>query len=515
MRCYLLFIKLLICSIAIAQIPAPRFENIDINNISARFLSNGMIAFNSIEQSSHFEFPKGDSINGLAASSIWIEGYDDTNQLRLAAHYYNNGNDYFFGPIANSYDTTYNQRYNHVWKINASNIASHIASYQTLGYIVPTDIATWPGNGDVSNGEADKLAPYQDVNGDGIYNPALGDYPLILGDQALYMIYNDHSLTNGLNLGVEIHQMVYAFTDTAVENTIFINQRIYNKGQNNLHDVKLGWWNDFEIGNFYNDVVGCDTTLNLFFAYNGNEYDVNNGNVKGYDSSNVTLGAIYLNTKMESFLTYFDGANFPFSNLVNDTDFSGYMNCLSQNNVPLCYVFPGDPCSTNEWIDTLSVPITSGDRRGLGSSIKYNLPQDSMLSIDMAYTFAVGDPADSCLASGVTALKQNVPLVKNFYLLNKLGAQSPILSIGNVSSSKWKMNCFPNPAQDKVRIESSLLEDKEAIIRLFDIQGRVLLEQETLGVLVQQIDVSLLQRGIYFIAVETPKNKLLQKIVLQ
>ena len=47
--------------------------------------------------------------------------------------------------------------------------------------------------GDTSLGQAPYLAPFVDVDYDGLYNPALGDYPDVMGDQAIFFIFNDFS----------------------------------------------------------------------------------------------------------------------------------------------------------------------------------------------------------------------------------------------------------------------------------------------------------------------------------
>src|ERR1051326_191242 len=130
------------------------------------------------------------------------------------------------------------------------------------------------------------MAPFYDMNGDGIYNPYDKDYPLIPGDQAVYFIYNDnlrgaiHGQTNGQHLGTEIHGMAYAFActaDSALNNTIFINYTIINRSLVTYYNCYVGMWTDFDIGYSGDDYVGCDVSRNAFYAYNGNNNDGNGG----------------------------------------------------------------------------------------------------------------------------------------------------------------------------------------------------------------------------------------------
>jgi hypothetical protein len=41
------------------------------------------------------------------------------------------------------------------------------------------------------------LLPFADVNNNGIYDPSYGDYPNVLGDEALYLMYNDKFAAHG------------------------------------------------------------------------------------------------------------------------------------------------------------------------------------------------------------------------------------------------------------------------------------------------------------------------------
>jgi hypothetical protein len=101
------------------------------------------------------------------------------------------------GPISTTqaYNTlAYSNEYHDaIWKVSKAEILDHQANVQNPGYAVPAAIANWPGNGDTSLGIAAQLAPFIDLNGNGLYEPSLGDYPDIRGDEAVYVITNDVS----------------------------------------------------------------------------------------------------------------------------------------------------------------------------------------------------------------------------------------------------------------------------------------------------------------------------------
>src|SRR5690606_41439558 len=66
-------------------------------------------------------------------------------------------------------------QYDRLWSVTKQQVRDFIATG-----VATRDIREWPGNGDQSRGELPVLAPYEDVNGDGVYIPDSGDYPRYL-----------------------------------------------------------------------------------------------------------------------------------------------------------------------------------------------------------------------------------------------------------------------------------------------------------------------------------------------
>ncbi len=77
-------------------------------------------------------------------------------------------------------------------------------------------------------------------------------------------------------------------------------------------------------------------------------------------------------------------------------------------------------------------------------------------------------------------------------------------------------NCFPNPATDKAIISYSVMENENVKIRLFDINGQIILEKEegfkSKGLYFTEIDLSALSSGIYLYSVGTSDFK---KLVIE
>ena len=54
-----------------------------------------------------------------------------------------------------------------------------------------------------------------------------------------------------------------ALYNIAINNTLFVNMKIYNRGNYNLNDVYVGTWTDYDLGYYLDDYVGCNVPKNL------------------------------------------------------------------------------------------------------------------------------------------------------------------------------------------------------------------------------------------------------------
>ncbi len=297
------------------------YNTLDINNIKAGINANGYLFNHFIFSGSNgngnrifapaFEVPKGSGIHAMFASSLWIGGNSitgsDTSLHLAAVRYMQVGDDFWYGPVSNNYNSQYDEKWIHVWKLSLNDIKYHMNHYQDAGYEPKKEIATWPGNGDVANGEAAQLAPYYDKNNNGIYEPMQGDYPLIRGDEAVYFIFNDardyHTESQGRNMGIEIHGMAYAFNDeadSALWNTVFVHYDIYNRSDTTYYDTYFGNFADGDEGNAFDDYIRSDVKLGAMLAYNGDDFDEdytlgsNGVNYPGYGDKLPALGIVLL-----------------------------------------------------------------------------------------------------------------------------------------------------------------------------------------------------------------------------
>ncbi|RLD13188.1 hypothetical protein DRI50_07665 [candidate division KSB1 bacterium] len=135
-------------------------------------------------------------------------------------------------------------------------------------------------------------APYVDVNGNGMYDPVLdslgcpdatqGDYPGIRdADQVIWLVANDlnetatFNLSGSLPIGLEarITYWTYKGPYNPLINVIFKRVELINKSGFVLDSMYVSFFSDPDIGDYNNDLVGCDSVRSTAFAYNGTDTD--------------------------------------------------------------------------------------------------------------------------------------------------------------------------------------------------------------------------------------------------
>lgn len=442
MRKYLLLLALNTMGLALVA-QQPPISHLDINNVNATFLGDGSCFTpqqydqwnGEIKPCPTWEVPAGSGKETIYQHTLWFGGVDSEDTLHVAGmRFGQDGQDYRMGPLQTmnpTVDWMTSMKYHHIWNLTRAEIEQFIANHNNAGYQIPEDILTWPAHGE--DGYATDLAPFVDVNNDGHYNPADGDYPDIQGDQCLFFIFNDyrsHTETNGIPVGLEAHCMVYGFDapdDEALNNTVFIHYTFFNRSDISYHNTYLGLFTDWDLGDQYNDYVGCDVQRNSCYAYNGYQYD-GSGEPWAYDSIIPAQVLTVLNGPdglgMTGFM-YFNNTGDVMGDPRNAAEYYSYMqSCWRDGNHlqyggngypgqwgtvgPECnYMFPGDSdpdnigtggVAPNEGYNTNGKYWTEseagnqpGDRRGLASVGPFNFPAGGKKELDYAMITVWGD----------------------------------------------------------------------------------------------------------------------------
>lgn len=462
------------------------FEKLDINNINAQIDIYSLFCGNdgTFNFASGFEVPKGSGIHSIFSANLWVVGKNQDSiymNSEMYGSYLSNSwkNSYnHSGPIMDSiyYKNYYDYDWDRVWKVTISQIENHIANWNNGGYMPPQVFQDWPAHGNTALGQAFYLAPFVDNNGDGIYNPFDGDYPKIKGQQAVYFMYNDFrfKLNIAKPMQSEVHGMAYAYncpSDSAINNTVFLDYTIYNRSDLTYDSTYIGFWSDMDVGNYTDDIVGCDVDRSTYYTYNADDDD-------NYFVPGLNVYGAYIPAQGVTFLkgakqdddgidnSFGIGPNetvngFGFGDAITDNEHWGmeyfifnkqsdtssfalenggdYHNYLSGKwndgtsvvyggnghvsgggTIPARYMFPDS--SDSYWYGTAGIPQTpwtdSGGailKNGIGSTGPFTFFPDSSVEITLALVYG-RDYQTTGAKAGVVIMKERIDSIRAYYL---------------------------------------------------------------------------------------------------
>ncbi len=478
--------------------------HLDLGNIAAGMAPNSNMFLDQVGWSPMFRAPRAGLAHSLSTSVPWVVGTHMGERHSAAPR----SGDFFepqAGPNANVMDDDFFLRYYQVWKLDQTMIAYHAAHWADPGYEMPQAILTWPGNGRVANGEPARIAPFADLNGNGLYEPLAGEYPLIRGDQAIYSI--QHSIPDyespamQLDLGI----MIYAYdqpSNADVYNTVFANFTIINRGLEDYTDVRFGMVMEMPLGNAEDNFHGCDTLQSLHYVYNGDDVDESGAGWYGYGSEIPAQGVMFLNAEMSAFTTIYSS---PAPDDMIDGTVGGAP--FMQTGYPSHFQYPGGAFTQ----ETAGVPPY--DRPGTGSIGPLTLNAGDTLCVDMAFPFALA-PSGNRLES-LDALILRSAAIHAWYATQDVQCDEiPNLIAQVQEATPLEMALYPVPARDQVTVRCPQLT-ASAELQLLNGMGQVV---RTLawpaGREEMRVDLSGVPNGLYIVRLSNASDRLTRSLVV-
>ena len=534
--------------------PTTSQTDLDVNNVRATIMSGADMWWNLSDP--QYEIPKGGNKHSLFAGALWIGGVDAGGQLKVAAMTYRqSGNDFWTGPLnVNNATISADEctKWDKHFKIDRSDVEEYYARFETdPTYVIPASILEWPAHGDQSLGQDEFLAPFFDINGNGIYEPYSGDYPdfnvsgtnddaSLFGDQNLWWVFNDkgniHTESGADALGLEIHAQAFGFAaDNEVNDMTFYNYKIINRSTLPLNDTYFGQWVDPDLGYYMDDYVGCDVNLGLGFCYNG---DAEDEGASGYGFNPPAIGVDFFqgpladpNDEIDndrdgvtdelgeqiimSKFVYYNNDGTMQGNPNGGTDFYNYLRGIWRDNVPMTYggngkgggngattdecnfMFPGtsdDAFPGQEWTEQTAGNVPA-DRRFVQSAGPFTLQPGAVNEITTGVVWA------RAKSGGQTASVQLLKIYdreaqalfdNNFNILN--GPDAPDLTVRELD--KELIFTLSNGATSNNQNES--YSEKDPYITLaanvdnqnYEFQGYLVYQLKTATVSVTDLDDS-------------------------
>ncbi len=313
-----------------------------------------------------------------------------------------------------------------------------------------TDWEQWP---------VDYGAPFYDENHNGIYEPQLGEEPgLQNADQVIWFVCNDLDSGQTVNLygsppiGLELQVTMWGFnTNPTLNETVFRRYRLINKSGYDFDSAFVALWTDTDIGESGNDFLGCDTLLQLGYAYNAystdGEYDKfglpppafgytllqgplvpSSGDEGVFDFSRrvdyrnlpITSFFYYLWLNIPDFHDYSStlkwykilNGYFPNNEVMNDL-MRYIIGAGPEKGKSTKFPLSGDPVSGTGDVDGMGDNFGPGDRRFAQCSGPFRLQPGDTQEVVIALVGGINPKGDHL--SNIVRLKDNIRTIRGFY----------------------------------------------------------------------------------------------------
>ena len=566
----LLFVPIVLATSSIfAQIDTtPINAVISANQIQATVRSNGSLFWDGNQGQFALKDENGNvgpSLSGGAG--LWMAAIDPGGNLRMAVQSNQAGkSDYapgLFDPDSTTPDMLID--FNKIWRVTAAEIEAHIADFNDNGTIdnpIPA-IFGWPGRGNPSFEDYNdfpilmnnfSLAPFWDEDGNGIYNPNMGDYPVVeirgcgntplIADEMLWFTFHDkitHTESLAEPLSAQIHCQVFAFNCTPssiINNTVFTSYKIINRGIEASDSTHLGLYHNIQIGCDDDDFVGSIPELNTVFSYNSDAQDESCGNQNGLGENppifSTTLLRLPINELGENVSlfksTYFfdNNSSTPAGTQFPEEAFEFY-NYLTgswkdnspftegddgyQDGTPIENIFPGTLDNTLEWSE-ISANNNPGNRNLLASTGNFRLDPGAVNEFILAFsatptTYTNDIPNTDALEEGINTLQD---LMDNCFQPDFLSTTCEQIS-NTAVEPEWSasIKLAPNPANTFLELRMETVKATE--LQIVDYLGRSVFRKVQANE-IETINTGNWPAGVYFLLIKNGTEIASKKVVV-
>jgi hypothetical protein len=486
-----------------AQTPNETYEarsSITYNNVNAMINSNGVFGYDAQLGRAAYEVPDGGGASAMYFSSLQMYAADANGQSFAAVSEYSLS-DFSAGPIADNYTDTANYLipYRRLWTAYRWEIDMHILHHNDPNYVTPQSILIWPGNGNTANGEAAILAPFADLNNNGIYEPVSGEYPVFRSDYAIYSIINSQRMAGPFGHSrpaLEIHLMYYQYpADDAINNMTFVHATVYNRSTVSYPVFQVGVAIDFDLGNYADDYLGTSVTQQTAYVYNGDNNDEAFDNFGGsYGPNPPAFGLVALQGNLYSHVynvspwTQVD----TLQRLMNGLQASGEP-MTDQSNAPTRFAYLEE--NTEE-----SAENVPGDRKSFISFEPQSLEPGGWQCYDYAFVYGKTNGINSSVAQ----MLQAAALAQNLYDSVAHPCGNGTLGIEDLEPV-GKLSLYPNPACNTIHVDHA----DSGTYHIISTDGRM----QASGQTSDTIDISALAPGIYTLVLTDSGVPIAQRFV--
>lgn len=438
---------------------------IDVAGVRSWVGADGVLFLDQEEQMPSFTPWSEGGASVIYAHGQYVVGYVGDSAFTSSFSPYGNhdcdGKGYDPGPRCTERDLAFRERYSRTWPIDIGQLWEHAAHWNDPGYTVPEVLANWPAHGDPGNGEPAQLVPFQDMDGDGLYEPDQGDMPVIRGDKAVLTVVSDQIADTMPGMRPSMFDsriLVHGFDNgpEALHHTLLVNYAFTNRSDRTYDSVVVAMTTDPDLGCAGDDFIGCDPELDMFYVYNADATDEECNGQPGFGLHPPAIGIVGLSAPMRAFI-YFNHEGAACCNDPQSAQHAAnYAEGIWKDGSPLInpitndttrFMFSDYPDVPGSYHETA---LIDPDRRGTASfGPFFNVAPGETICFDMAFVFARDTTQDNIQNTRV--LQQKVIALKQWYAQQAYGCgEYPDVGIQAPVEDGAALTLYPNPAQGQV-----------------------------------------------------------------
>lgn len=496
-------------------------QDLNINNVRCQLGIGGDVWWD--EQLSRARYivpnvPAGEvEISSIYAGGVWLGAKASGGNLVVAAStFHQSGVDFWPGPLSpddpsasgsagpGSTESSSCANWDEHFVVSGADITNLRTN---PGGTVSNSLLGWPGRGNVDfatihgfNLPDQRLAPFFDANGDGVYSPREGEYPYIdvrgceernknnpiYADQMIWWVYNDngniHKESSGAPMYMEVQAMAFGYKTTdEFNNMTFYRYKLINKNNVAVDSTYFSLWTDPDLGYPEDDYIGSNNTIvktdtvysdtsqsaapitrqigrGLGIVYNGDSDDnaTAQATAPGYGTPVPALGVDYFRGPL--------GTEYKIDSVVNgqryysaaEIGLTSFMYYVRRDLAPVPAM--GDPSTAQQYYNLMKGKWSLGQDLRFGGN-GYNTGAVTAFAFD-------GDPANAtewsmCSANmpnsdyrflhssgpfrlepgAVNELIQGIIWIPNHITSSRCAAFKPLLDVDDLAQSLFD-NCF-------------------------------------------------------------------------
>ncbi len=372
-------------------------------------------------------------------------------------------------------------------------------------------------------------------------------------DQTLWYVANDCNASRAAFLagspviGLEMQRTIWGYKRAgALGQTIFMSTLLINKSGAKIDTMFLAQWADPDLGDAGDDFVGCDTSRNLGYVYNGKASDAMYGTAIPAVGFDIVQGPVvpgapgdtaafrsrkragYRNLPVSAFTfnlnvsaLYVD----PVQGAGGDVQWYRQMQGMNASSgsqfidpttsLPTKFCLSGDPVTQTGWRDG-TFGLTPQDKRFTLAAGPFTMAAGDTQELVVALTAGLG--AD--YISSIAVLRSNDDKVQSAY--NSMTGVGPALGIaipgkGIPVTTELSQN-YPNPFNPSTLISYTLSQRSNVTLSVFNSLGQevatLVHEFQDAGKHEIRFTADGLASGIYFYRLTTGTAVATRKLVL-